>query len=91
MNKAELISNIAKKTNLTREQAEKALDATLASIADTLASGETVTLVGFGIFTPKQREQRMGRNPKTGEPALIEARKSLAFKPSKLLKAQLNA
>lgn len=91
MNKAELISQIATKANISREAAAAALDATLESITETLAGGEVVTLVGFGIFTPKQHGERMGRNPKTGESALIAARKGVKFKPSKLLKEKINA
>ena len=70
MNKAELISRIAKKSKQTQAVSNAVLDATLEAITEALAEGETVTLVGLGIFTPKRKNERMGRNPKTGEPAL---------------------
>lgn len=90
MNKAELTAQIAKKANISRAEASAALDATIESITEALKQGETVTLVGFGIFTPKQSTERMGRNPKTGEPAVIPAKKGVSFKVSKGFKDALN-
>lgn len=90
MNKADLTAQIAKKANITRAEATKALDATVEAITEALKEGETVTLVGFGIFTPKQRKERMARNPKTGEPALVSAIKTASFKPSKGFVEALN-
>lgn len=90
MNKAELTAKLAARTNITRSEASKILDATLDIVQETLVSGEQVTLVGFGIFTPKQRKERQGRNPKTGEPALIHAQKTASFKISKVLKDAMN-
>lgn len=91
MNKAELCESIAKKSDLTRSEASKLLDATLLSISEALAEGETVTLIGFGTFTPKSRDERMGRNPKTGESAPIPAHRTASFKLSKGLKEALNS
>jgi len=65
MNKTELIAEIAKKAGLSKKDAEKALNAALDTVAETLAAGEKVQLVGFGGFEVKNREARMGRNPKT--------------------------
>ena len=90
MNKAELITRIAKKSNTTQAVASAALENTLEAITEGLVEGETVTLVGFGIFTPKRTAQRMGRNPKNGEPAVITARNTVSFKLSKGLKDALN-
>lgn len=90
MNKAELTSRIAEKTQLTRAEASKVLDATLESITDALKQGETVTLTEFGIFTPKHRKERQGRNPKTGESVTIPAQRTVSYKPTKALKAHLN-
>lgn len=86
MNKSELINAIAEKANLTKADAARALDAFIDSVADALKQGEPVTLIGFGTFTVKERRERQGRNPRTGEPMVIKAAKIPAFKPGKTLK-----
>ena len=86
MNKSELIDAIAAKGDLSKADAAKALDATIASIGEALKAGDTVTLVGFGTFSVKARAARTGRNPKTGEPLKIEASKVPSFKAGKGLK-----
>ena len=86
MNKSELIDAIAQKGGLTRVDAGKALDATLEAIGDALKAGDTVTLVGFGSFSVKERAARTGRNPKTGEELQIPASKVPSFKAGKGLK-----
>jgi len=86
MNKTELIAEIAKKAGLSKKDAEKALNAALDTVAETLAAGEKVQLVGFGGFEVKNREARMGRNPKTKEAIEIPAAKLPVFKAGKALK-----
>ena len=86
MNKTELIAEIAKKSGLSKKDAEKALNATLDTVTETLAAGEKVQLVGFGGFEVKNREARMGRNPKTKEAIEIPASKLPVFKAGKALK-----
>ena len=86
MNKSELIDAIAEKGGLSKADAGKALDATIASITEALKSGDTVTLVGFGTFGVKERAARTGRNPKTGEELQIKASKVPSFKAGKGLK-----
>ena len=86
MNKAELINAAAEKAGLSKKDTEAVVNATLDTIANTLAEGEEVRLVGFGTFEVKKREARMGRNPKTKEPIPIAASKVPAFKPGKALK-----
>ena len=86
MNKSELIDAIAEKGGLSKTDAGKALDATIASITEALKSGDTVTLVGFGTFNVKERAARTGRNPQTGEEMQIAASKVPAFKAGKELK-----
>ena len=86
MNKTELIAEIACKTGLSKKDAEKALNATLDTVTETLAAGEKVQLVGFGGFEVKNREARMGRNPKTKETIEIPASKLPVFKAGKALK-----
>jgi len=86
MNKSELIDAIASKSDLSKAQAAQALEATFAAIEQALKAGETVTLVGFGTFSVKERAARTGRNPKTGEPIQIAASKVPGFKAGKGLK-----
>lgn len=66
MNKEDLVNNIALKTGLTKVDAAKALNATLATVEETVRKGDKLTLVGFGSFSAKTRAARTGRNPRTG-------------------------
>ena len=86
MNKMELIQEVSERAGLAKKDAEKALNALLDTVADTLASGDKVQLVGFGSFETKAREARTGRNPKTKEPIEITATKVPVFKAGKALK-----
>ena len=86
MNKSELIDAIAENGGLSKTDAGKALDATIASITTALKEGDTVTLVGFGTFAVKERAARTGRNPQTGETLEIKASKVPGFKAGKGLK-----
>lgn len=86
MNKAELIANVATKTGLSKKDSEKAVNATLDSITDALEGGDRVQLVGFGAFAVKERNARVGRNPKTKEEIEIPASRVPQFKAGKALK-----
>ena len=86
MNKAELIAEVAAKTGLSKKDSEKAVNATLDTVTASLESGEKVSLVGFGGFDVKEREARMGRNPKTKEEIPIPASRVPQFKAGKALK-----
>ena len=86
MNKTELIAAVAEKAGLSKKDAEKALNATIDTIADALAAGDKVQLVGFGGFETKKREARMGRNPRTKETIQIPASCVPVFKAGKALK-----
>lgn len=86
MNKTELIGAVAEKAQMTKKDAEKAVNAVLASIEDAMASGDKVQLVGFGTFEVRARAARTGRNPQTGKEIKIAATKVPAFKPGKALK-----
>ncbi|WP_286834046.1 HU family DNA-binding protein [Acinetobacter sp. UBA3132] len=77
---------IAAKGGLSKADAGKALDATIASVTEALKSGDTVTLVGFGTFGVKERAARTGRNPQTGATLEIKASKVPSFKAGKGLK-----
>lgn len=86
MNKSELIDAIAEAAGLTKAQAGKALDATVDAIGKALKEGDEVTLVGFGSFYVADREERTGRNPRTGETIKIAAAKQPKFRAGKSLK-----
>ena len=86
MNKTELIAEVAVKVGMSKKDAEKALNAALDTITETLVKGEKIQLVGFGGFETKKREARMGRNPKTKEAIEIAASRVPVFKAGKALK-----
>ncbi|PEA36919.1 DNA-binding protein [Priestia megaterium] len=86
MKKAELIDAVATKTELTKQDSKKAVDALFEIISNTLAQEEKIQLLGFGTFEVRQRAERTGRNPQTGEEMTIPASKVPAFKPGKDLK-----
>ncbi len=86
MNKSELIDAIAESAGLTKVQAGKALDAAVDAVTNALKQGDEVTLVGFGSFYVAEREERSGRNPRTGETIKIAAAKQPKFRAGKSLK-----
>ena len=83
MNKGELVDAIAEKANVTQKEADAVLSATLDTIIETVTSGDKVTLVSFGSFEKRERAQREGRNPKTGETMTIAATSVPAFSAGK--------
>lgn len=86
MNKSELIAAVAEAADLSKADSARAFDAVLATIKDALASGDSVTVIGFGTFLVRERTARSGRNPKTGETIQIPPSKIPAFKAGKALK-----
>ena len=86
MNKSELIAKIADKAELTKKDAEKALNAFVESVTDALKADDKVVLVGFGSFETKKRAARKGKNPQTGAIIDIPAAPVPAFKVGKALK-----
>ena len=90
MNKSELIDAIAGAADLSKADAGRALDAVVESVTGALKSGDSVSLVGFGTFSVKDRAARTGRNPQTGEPIQIKAAKIPSFKAGKALKDAVN-
>ena len=83
MNKAELINAVAAKSGLTKIATAEVLDALLDTLKGALVQGDTVQIMGFGNFEVTERAAREGRNPATGEPLKIAAKKGVKFKPSK--------
>ncbi|MBQ1679105.1 MAG: HU family DNA-binding protein [Oscillospiraceae bacterium] len=89
MNKTELVAAVAAKTELTKKDAEKAVTAVLETVAETLAAGQKVQLVGFGTFETREREARSAKNPRTGETVEVAASRVPAFKAGQALKAKV--
>ena len=83
MNKAELITSMAEKSQLTKKDAESALKAFIDSVQEALESGEKVQLIGFGTFETRERAAREGRNPRTKETITIPASTVPVFKAGK--------
>ncbi|RVU54569.1 HU family DNA-binding protein [Anaerosphaera multitolerans] len=91
MNKSELVASIAQKSNLTKKDAEMALNGFLASVEEALADGEKVQLVGFGTFEVRERKAREGRNPRNPQEVIkIPASKAPVFRAGKALKEAVN-
>ncbi|MUK89692.1 DNA-binding protein [Ornithinibacillus sp. L9] len=86
MNKTELVNAVAEKSELSKKDATKVVDAVFESISESLKNGDKVQLIGFGNFEVRERSARTGRNPQTGEEIQIAASKVPAFKPGKALK-----
>lgn len=86
MNKGELVDKVAEKAAVTKKQADAVLSAALEAITETVASGEKVTIVGFGSFESRERKAREGRNPKTGDKMEIPAATVPAFSAGKQFK-----
>lgn len=89
MNKSELVDSIAEKSGLTKKDSEKALNAVLESIVDTLSSGEEVVLPNFGTFRVKLRAARKGRNPQTLEEIDIPEKNVVSFSAGKSFKERV--
>ena len=90
MNKTDLIAAVAAKSELSKKDAEKAVNALVDSIVDSLKACEKVSIVGFGTFETKCRPARKGHNPLTGKEIDIPASKAASFKAGKALKDALN-
>ncbi len=90
MNKAELIEYVAKEAELTKADAQKAVEAMFGGITATLKQGKEARFVGFGTFVVSERAATTGRNPRTGESIKIPASKSAKFKAGKELKDAVN-
>jgi DNA-binding protein HU-beta len=90
MNKTELVDQIAKKADIKKAEAERALSALTDSIGTALKKGDKVSLIGFGTFEVSKRAARTGKNPRTGEAIKIPASKVPKFKAGKGLKDLVN-
>lgn len=86
MTKADLVAYVAKKASLTAKAAKEAVNAVFGAVTDTLKKGDRVVVTGFGTFMVRSRAARKGRNPQTGAPINIPARKTPGFTAGKALK-----
>lgn len=91
VNKTEIIDSIAEQADLSKAAAARALNAVLDFITNALKSGKSVSLLGFGTFDVKERAERAGRNPKTGETIVIKAARVPQFKAGKVFKDAVNS
>ncbi|MEJ2424920.1 MAG: HU family DNA-binding protein [Candidatus Thiodiazotropha sp.] len=90
MNKAELIEAMAESADISKAAAARALDGMVNAVTEVMKAGDTLSLVGFGTFSVKERAAREGRNPQTGETIKIKASKIPSFKAGKALKDAIN-
>lgn len=90
MTKADIVERIYEKIGFAKKDSAELVETVFDIIKSTLESGENIKVSGFGNFEVKQKKDRRGRNPQTGEAITIEARKILSFKPSSILKQSLN-
>jgi len=90
LTRADLSEAVQRSVGLSRTESAELVETTLDLISDALVEGDNVKLSSFGTFMVRQKNGRMGRNPKTGEEVLIEPRRVLVFRPSQSMKAKVN-
>jgi len=88
--RADLSEALHEEIGLSRQECSGLVERVLDMIVETLERGETVKLSGFGVFQVRDKRARMGRNPKTGEPAAIVPRRVISFRASQLMKAKVD-
>ncbi len=86
MNKADIINKVHDELDITKSEAERAVEVIISSISDSLIAGQEVSIAGLGIFSTKHREARTARNPRTGESIDVPAMRVPKFRPAKALK-----
>ncbi|MBF8246529.1 MAG: HU family DNA-binding protein [Rickettsia sp.] len=90
MNKGELVTSISEKVDCTKIVAEKFLNSVMEAVLESLQKGNDVNLIGFGTFYVKDRKERVGRNPKTGEKMMLKAYRQPSFRAGKRMKELCN-
>jgi len=90
MTKADIIEAVYEQIGFSKKEAADVVELVFETMKDTLADGEKIKISGFGNFVVRDKKARAGRNPQTGDPLTIEARRVLTFKPSQVLKDALN-
>ena len=90
MTKAEIVGKICEKVGYSKKESADMVETVFNILKSTLENGEKIKIAGFGNFEVKQKADRRGRNPQTGEAIMITARRILTFKPSAVLKTSIN-
>ncbi|RME43512.1 MAG: integration host factor subunit alpha [Deltaproteobacteria bacterium] len=90
MTKADIVESIYEKLGFTKKESAQIVDTVFEILKQRLEAGEKIKISGFGNFVVREKRPRIGRNPQTGEPIEISARRVLTFKPSQVLCAQMN-
>ncbi|MHC1698129.1 MAG: integration host factor subunit alpha [Deltaproteobacteria bacterium] len=90
MTKSDMVEKIYEKIGFSKKESAELVEMVFDIIKSTLESGEKIKIAGFGNFIVKEKADRRGRNPQTGEEIVISARKILTFKPSQVLKSAIN-
>ena len=90
MTKADIVEKVYEKIGLTKKECQELVDKVFEIMKEALEKGEKVKISSFGTFTVKQKKERKGRNPQTGETITLSPRKVLSFKPSKILRDEIN-
>jgi integration host factor subunit alpha len=91
LTKADLVDSIYEKIGFSKKEAADLVELIFDTIKDQLAAGEKIKISGFGNFVVREKKPRMGRNPQTGQSIEISARRVLTFKPSQVLRAEVNS
>jgi integration host factor subunit alpha len=91
LTRADLCETVHHEVGLTRQDCAGLVERTLELVVEALEGGETVKLSGFGVFQVRAKRARMGRNPKTGEPAEIEPRRVIGFHASQVMKTRVDS
>lgn len=91
MTKADLVEAIYEKIGFSKKEATDLVELVFDTVKDTLARSEKIKISGFGNFVVREKRARIGRNPQTGETIEISARRVLTFRPSQVLRAEVNA
>lgn len=91
MTKSDMVEKIYEKIGFSKKESAELVEMVFDIIKGTLESGEKIKIAGFGNFVVKEKADRRGRNPQTGEEIVISARKILTFKPSQVLKSAINS
>ena len=90
MTKVDIAERIQSKLGISMKESLALLESVLSIMKNTLEDGEKIKIAGFGNFEIKQKKDRIGRNPQTGDPLTIEARRIISFKPSAMLRKAVN-
>lgn len=90
MTKADIVEKVYQKIGFSKKEASELVELVFGTLKNTLCVGDKVKISGFGNFVVREKKERIGRNPQTGDQIKISARRVLTFRPSQVLKAMLN-